>query len=75
VDGPQAIAPGIASTGPIPRQMFFFGQTLEQSLAVNVEGKGIVLIIGCGHPTIQRILERAEMLFDAPTYGVVGGLH
>ena len=58
-----------------PRQLFFLDWTPEQSLAVNVEGKGIVLITGCGHPTIQRIVERAEMLFDEPIYGVVGGFH
>jgi 7,8-dihydropterin-6-yl-methyl-4-(beta-D-ribofuranosyl)aminobenzene 5'-phosphate synthase len=75
VDGPRVIAPGIASMGPIPRQLFFFGWTPEQSLAVNVEGKGVVLIIGCGHPTLQRIVDRAEMLFDEPLYGLVGGLH
>jgi 7,8-dihydropterin-6-yl-methyl-4-(beta-D-ribofuranosyl)aminobenzene 5'-phosphate synthase len=72
---PRAIAPGIITLGPIPRQLFFLGWTSEQSLAVNVEGKGIVLIIGCGHSTIQRIVDRAERLFDAPLYGVVGGLH
>ncbi len=75
VDGPQIIAPGVASMGPIPRQMFFFGWTPEQSLAVNVEGKGLVVIIGCGHPTLQRIVDRTEMLFDEPLYGIVGGLH
>jgi 7,8-dihydropterin-6-yl-methyl-4-(beta-D-ribofuranosyl)aminobenzene 5'-phosphate synthase len=75
VEEPRVIAPGIITLGPIPRQMFFLGWTPEQSLAVNVEGKGIVLIIGCGHPTIQRIVDRAEQLFDASLYGVVGGLH
>jgi 7,8-dihydropterin-6-yl-methyl-4-(beta-D-ribofuranosyl)aminobenzene 5'-phosphate synthase len=75
VDEPQVIAPGVASMGTIPRQLFFFGWTPEQSLAVNVEGKGLVLIIGCGHSTLQRIVDRAEMLFDAPIYGIVGGLH
>ena len=75
VEGPRVIAPGVASIGPIPRQLFFFGWTPEQSLAVNVEGKGIVLITGCGHPTLQRIVELAEMLFDEPIYGIIGGLH
>jgi 7,8-dihydropterin-6-yl-methyl-4-(beta-D-ribofuranosyl)aminobenzene 5'-phosphate synthase len=75
VDGPQVIAPGVASMGPIPRQLFFLGWTPEQSLAVDVEGKGIVVIIGCGHSTLQRIVDRAEMLFDEPLYGIVGGLH
>jgi len=75
VDSPRVIAPGVASMGPIPRQLFFFGWTPEQSLAVNVEGKGLVLIIGCGHSTLQRIVDRAEMLFDELLYGLVGGLH
>lgn len=75
VEQPQILAPGVASTGTICRQMFFMGWTPEQSLAVNVEGKGIVLVVGCGHPTIQRIVARAEMLFEEPIYGIVGGLH
>jgi 7,8-dihydropterin-6-yl-methyl-4-(beta-D-ribofuranosyl)aminobenzene 5'-phosphate synthase len=75
VDEPRVIAPGIITLGPIPRQLFFLGWTPEQSLAINVEDKGIVLIIGCGHATIQRIVDRAERLIDAPLYGVIGGLH
>ncbi len=75
VDRPRLIAPGIATLGPIPRQLFWFGWTPEQSLAIDVEGKGVVLIIGCGHPLIQRIVRQAEALLDQPIYGVVGGLH
>ena len=75
VEEPQVIAPGVASLGPIPRQLFLLGWTPEQALAVNVAGKGIVLISGCGHPTVQRIVARAEMLFDEPVYGIIGGLH
>ena len=72
---PRILAPGVASMGVIPRQLFFLGWTPEQSLAINVAGKGVVLIIGCGHPTIQKIIARKEMLFDEPLYGVIGGLH
>ena len=75
VNSPRVIAPGVASLGPISRQLFFLGWTPEQSLAANVEGKGIVLVIGCGHSTLRRIVDRAEMLFDEPLYGIVGGLH
>jgi len=71
----QALAPGVASTGPVPRQLFLLGRIVEQSLAVNVRGKGVVLIVGCGHQTIERILDDAEELFDEPIYGVIGGLH
>lgn len=72
---PKVIRPGIASIGVHPRFLFMMGYTLEHSLAINVEGKGIVLIIGCGHQTIERIIERAKTLFDEPIYGIIGGLH
>ncbi|MEA2014603.1 MAG: MBL fold metallo-hydrolase [Thermodesulfobacteriota bacterium] len=75
VSEPKVIKEGIASIGPIPRFLFLMGYTLEHSLAVNVEGKGIVLIIGCGHQTIEKIIERARCLFDEPIYGIIGGLH
>lgn len=72
---PFVIKPGIASIGAHPRFLFLLGYTLEQSLAVNVEGKGIVLIVGCGHQNTERIIERARQLFDEPVYGIIGGLH
>lgn len=75
VKEPRVLAKGIASIGVIPRFLFLMGYTAEQSLAINVEGKGIVLIIGCGHQTIEGILERARELFNEPIYGVIGGLH
>jgi len=75
VEEPRVIAPGVATIGPIGRALFFLGWVEEQSLAVNVEGKGIVLIVGCGHQGVRRIVERAEMLFDEPLYGLIGGLH
>ncbi len=75
ITGLTVLKEGIASIGPIPRALFLMGLTLEHSLAVNVEGKGIVLIIGCGHQTIERIIERAQAIFDEPIYGIIGGLH
>ena len=72
---PVAIGEGVASTGTIANGLYLMGFTEEQSLAVNVEGKGVVLIVGCGHHTVPRLLERAEALFDEPIYGLVGGLH
>jgi 7,8-dihydropterin-6-yl-methyl-4-(beta-D-ribofuranosyl)aminobenzene 5'-phosphate synthase len=75
VDGPRKLAPGVATIGVIPRNLYLMGYTREHSLAVNVEGKGVIVIIGCGHQTIERILERTAALFDAPIYGIIGGLH
>lgn len=75
VTDPVEIAPGVFSIGTIARSIWLLGLTREQALAVNVEGKGIVLIIGCGHQTLERAITRAETLFDVPLYGVIGGLH
>ena len=75
ITGPKVLLPGVATEGPIPRSIFAMGLTREQALAVNVEGKGLVLIIGCGHQGLRRIFERAEAVFDVPVYGLVGGLH
>jgi 7,8-dihydropterin-6-yl-methyl-4-(beta-D-ribofuranosyl)aminobenzene 5'-phosphate synthase len=72
---PMVLGIGVASTGTIANNMYFWGFTEEQSLAVNVEGKGIVLIVGCGHHTVPKLIERARLLFDEPIYGLIGGLH
>jgi 7,8-dihydropterin-6-yl-methyl-4-(beta-D-ribofuranosyl)aminobenzene 5'-phosphate synthase len=79
-DQPIKIAEGIASLGrqsfvqPFPMSIVQpLGQ--EQSLVVNVEDKGLVVITGCGHPGVERIVARAESLFGLPVVGVVGGLH
>ncbi|MEA3487209.1 MAG: MBL fold metallo-hydrolase, partial [Thermodesulfobacteriota bacterium] len=72
---PTVIAKGVATIGTIPNQDFFLGWIAEQALAVNVKEKGIVLIVGCGHQTLPKIVKRAEALFEEPIYGIVGGLH
>ncbi len=75
VTGPTLIRKGIALTGPLPASLFLLGYTREQALVFNVEKKGLVIVIGCGHPTIQVILDRVKKLFDEPIYGIIGGLH
>jgi len=70
----SVIGEGIASIGAISRQLFM-GRIEEQALAINVQGKGLVLIVGCGHQTLPKILQRTEQVFDEPIYGLVGDLH
>ena len=74
-DNPAIISKGVVTTGTIPRYLFFSGWTPEQALAINVEGKGVVLVVGCGHQTLPRLIKRAQGLFNEPIYGIVGGLH
>lgn len=72
---PTLISKGVITSGTITNQDFFLGEIHEQALAINVEGKGIVIIIGCGHQTLAKILKRTAALFDEPLYGIIGGLH
>lgn len=72
---PFILKPGIGSIGSIPRHLFMVGKVYEQSLAIHVSGKGIVLIIGCGHQGIDTILERTSSLFKEPIYAIIGGFH
>ncbi len=72
---PTVIMPGVCTIGNIPRHLFIMGYTVEQALAIKLEGKGIVLILGCGHQTIQKVIERTKQLFDEKIYAVFGGLH
>lgn len=75
ISKPTKIFDGIVSLGPINRAIWGMGLTAEQALAINVEGKGIVLIVGCGHQTIEKVIEQTEQLFDLPIHAVFGGLH
>jgi 7,8-dihydropterin-6-yl-methyl-4-(beta-D-ribofuranosyl)aminobenzene 5'-phosphate synthase len=71
---PVKIAKGVATIGLIDCPLFF-GHIVEQAIAVNVENKGIVLISGCGHQTIPKLIQRASRLFREPLYGMLGGFH
>jgi 7,8-dihydropterin-6-yl-methyl-4-(beta-D-ribofuranosyl)aminobenzene 5'-phosphate synthase len=75
VEGPQMVGAGLGSTGPLARSLFFMGWTEEQALVASLRGKGLVLLTGCGHPTLEILLRMAGRLSDAPLYAVVGGLH
>jgi 7,8-dihydropterin-6-yl-methyl-4-(beta-D-ribofuranosyl)aminobenzene 5'-phosphate synthase len=75
VTGPRKLAEGVASTGPITRAIWLMGPIAEQALLVDVEGKGVVMIVGCGHPLLSRLVTRAQAVTGRPLYGVVGGLH
>jgi len=74
VKDPTVIAEGVATTGTIPRQLLI-GWVEEQALVVNVAGKGLVLIVGCGHQTVPKLVSRTQAVFSEPIHGLVGGLH
>jgi 7,8-dihydropterin-6-yl-methyl-4-(beta-D-ribofuranosyl)aminobenzene 5'-phosphate synthase len=73
--GPRVIAPGMAVLPPLPRVLFWAGPVFEQALVINVRDFGLVLVSGCGHPGIERMLAATERVLDVPVKAVVGGLH
>ena len=72
---PTVLGKGIASIGVYPRSLFLIGYTIEHSMVINLKGKGLVLIIGCGHQGTEAILDRVAQTFDEPLYAIIGGLH
>lgn len=77
---PTLPAPDIATTGVIAYPDVFPISLVEpkgneQALVVNVAGQGLVVITGCGHPGLEKLVTRAEALYKQPVIGVVGGLH
>jgi 7,8-dihydropterin-6-yl-methyl-4-(beta-D-ribofuranosyl)aminobenzene 5'-phosphate synthase len=47
---------------------------MEISLAIDTPD-GIVLLVGCSHPTVEKIVEAAAAVIDKPIHLVVGGTH
>lgn len=62
------IHPGLYTTGEIKHKI------PEQALVVRAE-QGLIVITGCAHPGIVRIIEQAQALFEDPVYLVMGGFH
>lgn len=77
---PSLVSKDIATTGVISYPEVFplsisNPKGYEQGLVLDVAGQGLVIITGCGHPTMEKLVSRAEQLFGEQVVGVVGGLH
>lgn len=66
---PLEILKGIMSTGSMGVW------TKEHSLLIKVRDKGLVLLTGCSHPGIEKIVRRALQILDTKVYAIIGGLH
>jgi 7,8-dihydropterin-6-yl-methyl-4-(beta-D-ribofuranosyl)aminobenzene 5'-phosphate synthase len=48
----------------------------DQCAIINVRGKGLVIVTGCGHSGIINTIRHAQALTGVPTvYAVIGGFH
>jgi len=68
VSKPTEICTGVYSTGQMGALI------KEQGLVIRTE-KGLVVITGCAHPGIVKMLQRAKALFDEPVLLAMGGFH
>ena len=73
--GPDVATTGVISYSEVWPLSLRDPKGYEQALVIHIAGKGLVLITGCGHPTLERLVIRAESLYALPVIGVVGGLH
>jgi len=68
VDGPVEIRPGIHTTGEVGSRL------VEQALAVET-GDGLVVVTGCAHPGVVKMVRRAKESTGGKVYLVMGGFH
>jgi 7,8-dihydropterin-6-yl-methyl-4-(beta-D-ribofuranosyl)aminobenzene 5'-phosphate synthase len=90
--GPLAIAQEVMTTGEVPRIEPFEkvegfwtikdGQYCQdkipddQALAINLQGKGLVVITGCAHAGIINTIKHAQKITGVEElYAVIGGFH
>jgi 7,8-dihydropterin-6-yl-methyl-4-(beta-D-ribofuranosyl)aminobenzene 5'-phosphate synthase len=72
IDGVTEAAPGISVIATVSQTPGTL-ELRELSLAIETP-KGLILVVGCSHPGIERIVE-ASMVLDKHVYAIVGGLH
>jgi len=46
----------------------------EQALVLETN-KGLLIVVGCAHPGVMKIISRVKKDFRKPVYGVMGGFH
>ena len=69
VEKTMEVADGVAVIGWLP------GPPVEEALAINVEGRGLVILVGCSHPGVANIVAKAETDLGVKPYLVIGGFH
>jgi len=68
VEAGMEIVPGVATSGMI-------GEAIpEQALVVDA-AEGLVILTGCAHPGIARMVRAVKELFQEEVYLVMGGFH
>ncbi len=68
VNEPCQICPNVYSTGILGRRI------KEQALMIRTQ-RGLVVLTGCAHPGITKVLEKVRFLHEGEILLVIGGFH
>ncbi len=68
VYGGGRIAEDVWSSGPL-------GFIMEQAMGIEVDGLGVVVIVGCSHPGVDVLARNLRDLIHREVYMVIGGFH
>jgi 7,8-dihydropterin-6-yl-methyl-4-(beta-D-ribofuranosyl)aminobenzene 5'-phosphate synthase len=64
------ISDGIYTTGCIGDWM------QEQAIVIDQQEEGITVLVGCSHPTVEKLIEKAILVTgNSKVRGVIGGMH
>ncbi|RLE63835.1 MAG: MBL fold metallo-hydrolase [Thermoprotei archaeon] len=69
IEEPVVLSKGLLSSGEL------YGGLYEQSLAIYVKDRGLVVLTGCSHPGVDVIVKRFHELTGLPVFAVIGGFH
>ena len=64
--------PSTNINGPLKASIFGIN---EISLAIYVDGKGLIILTGCSHPGVAKIGYEAYRIFKHEIYHIFGGFH
>ena len=69
VDATRMIDEGVSIIGEL------HGPPYEQALAVNVKDVGLIILVGCSHLGVDKIITKATNDLNREPYAVIGGFH
>ncbi|MEX0568477.1 MAG: MBL fold metallo-hydrolase [Candidatus Njordarchaeota archaeon] len=72
INEPLKISDDIWISGPLKSSPFGIR---EQALGIRVDDVGLVIIVGCSHPGVDRLSMRLSELFGEEVFLVIGGYH
>lgn len=65
----RTLVEGVAVVGEL------LGPPWEQAIAVNVKDLGLIVLVGCSHPGVDKVVKKAVKDLGVKPYAVIGGFH